>query len=379
MRVLCVTLNYADVWGGTTVSVGNFSHALDADILSFTFESLIPIARHGTRIIHIPVPDSLIGRLYSRPRAEHLRQATELARKYDVIVCHMLFRYHNAWVTGLGKPYCIVPHGSLDPYVFTYRRLQKELWLLTTGSRYFRSAESVVFATERERQKSFRGLGSDKANVINWGVNVSAGKSKGESRLSVRKQLGIAKNEKMLLSIGRLHSMKRLMEMIEAFAMASQKRLHLVIAGPEEQYSINELQVFATRCGALNIHIIGPVFGDEKWGLYRAADGYISVSKRENFGYSLAEAMTMGLPSILSSGNDLAYEFHDERCFWMLGADTKEDVARAIRTFACSKSSVLKHMGERGRRWVIKNATSDLFRTKIRKLVFSMNSKKRAC
>ena len=243
MRTLCVTLNYADVWGGTTVSVANFAHALDADIISFTFESLISTARHGAGIVHVPVPDSLAGRRYSCPRQRELQQAAELARNYDVIVCHMLFRYHNDWTTRLGIPYFVVPHGSLDPYVFSYRRLQKELWMLACGTRFFRRAEGVIFATQRESQKVFRGIGSDKAHVINWPVEDGAGK--GPSRDEVRDRLGISKDDKMLLAFGRLHASKRPKETIEAFSLAAQEGVHLVIVGPEEQYSARELQSFA--------------------------------------------------------------------------------------------------------------------------------------
>jgi len=373
MRVLCVTLNYADAWGGTTLSVTNFAQALDADILSFTFEGLIPKARKGKCVYHIPVPNSLTGRLYSRPNAYNLRQATDLAHEYDVIICHMLFRYHNYWVTGLHKPYFVVPHGSLDPYVFTYRRLQKELWLLSIGSRFFSRAEAVIFATRREQEKAFRGNGSDNGKVISWGLKVKA--HDGSDRAQIRYKLGIPRNARMLIALGRLHSMKRPMEMIEAFALAAQEKLHLVIAGPEEQYTVHELQTFAMLCGTRNVHIIGPVFGNEKWKLYRAADGYISMSARENFGYTLVEAMFAGLPTILSPGNDLSMDISGEKCSWELKTDTKEEAVRAIRSFAHSKTKTLHNMGERGRRWALKNATFDVFRSKIRELVFSQQNK----
>src|ERR1035438_6101680 len=122
MRVLCVTLNHTDAWGGTTQCVSNFACALGADILSFTSELLLPTALQGEGITHIPVPNSLVGRLYSSPVACHLRHARELVRGYDFIVSHMLFHTHTNFVNRMRVPYLIVPHGSLDPYVLTYRR-----------------------------------------------------------------------------------------------------------------------------------------------------------------------------------------------------------------------------------------------------------------
>jgi glycosyltransferase involved in cell wall biosynthesis len=367
VRALCVTLNYADISGGTTKSVSNFAKALSADVLSFTSESLIPSARHGSGITHIPISDSLLGRLYGLPLSHQIRRATQLARSYDVIICHMLFRYHNEWVARLGKPYYIVPHGSLDPYVFGYRRLRKELWLSTIGARAFRRAEAVIFATRREQQKAFRGIGSDKAKVICWPVPKDVGEGLG--RAEVRRNLGIVENDKVLLFIGRLHSMKRPVETIEAFAQANQDGIHLVIVGPEEQYTVSELQSAAMKCGARNVHIQGPVFGDAKWDLYRAADCYISLSARENFGYTVAEAMSAGLPVILSPGNDLGHELVGQECGWMLGTDERDEAVHAIRIFGDLNPEALKRMGERGKRWITANASFERFQSQLLELI----------
>jgi glycosyltransferase involved in cell wall biosynthesis len=373
LRILCVTLNYARTSGGTTVSVANFSDALGADVLSFTSEPLLADALHGPNIRHIPVPDSVAGRLYGCARSRDLRQATELARGYDMVFCHMLFRSHNDWVAQMGMPYFIVPHGSLDPYVFTYRRLRKELWLRTAGARFFRRAEAVIFATRREQQRAFRGTGRDKSTVITWPVTGSSAPR--PCRDEVRRSLGATEDDRVLLSVGRLHSMKRPLETIEAFAAASQEHMHLVIVGPEEQYSACELQTAAARCRARNVHVTGPIFGDAKWAMYSAADGYISLSARENFGYTAAEAMCEGLPLILSPGNNLGYELANESCGWLLGTETREDAARAIREFGRSSPEALRQMGERAKRWVQANASFDSFKSRLCGLVAAVGTR----
>lgn len=369
MRVLNITLNHADAWGGTTVAVSNFAKALGADVLSFTSEPMLPTARHGLGITHIPVPDSLPGKLYGLPRTGDMRAAWEMAQSYDVLICHMLFRHHTNWVQETGKPYFVVPHGSLDPYVFTYRRLRKELWLNLFGKRYFRGAEAVVFATRRERQKAVHGIGSDNGRVICWPVEEPP--RGGPSRDEVRAKLGIPEGDRALLFLGRLHSMKRPVETIEAFVQAAVEGVHLLLAGPDEEFSASELQAVARRSGAKNVHVLGPVYGPAKWGLLRAADGYISLSMRENFGFAMAEAMSMGLPLILSQGNDLGCEVKQEGCSWTVGADIQGDAARAIQAFARSSPDRLHEMGARGRRWILSNANFDRFEERLRALVLN--------
>jgi len=369
MRVLNVTLDFMDAAGGTTLAVADFADALNADVLSFTAESRLTEARHGTGITHIPVPESLSGRWYGRPRPADRKAALKLARSYDVLVCHQLYRYHAGFCLQTGKPYFIVPHGSLDPYVFTYRRLLKEIWLNAIGNRFFHHAEAVVFATGREQEKAFRGIGTDHAKVINWAVEEATGR--GPCRAETRASLGIPDDARVLLFIGRLHSMKRPQETIEAFARAAAKNLHLVMAGPEDQFTVKELRAVAERCGVKNIRILGPVYGDAKWGLFRAADGYISLSIRENFGYTMAEAMSHGLPMILSSGNDLGYEVKEQNCSWMLSGETQEEAVIAIRQFAEESQNRLLEMGGRGKCWIMKHATFPRFRQSLQDLILT--------
>src|SRR6185437_6428229 len=103
--------------GGSAESVRQFAAALGGPTISFTSTALLDGAVHGPGVVHVPVSGP--GAVYSWPGRAPLAEAERHLRDADFVFCHKLFRYHGDWVRRLGIPYCVVPHGALDPWVFT--------------------------------------------------------------------------------------------------------------------------------------------------------------------------------------------------------------------------------------------------------------------
>ena len=93
-------------------------------------------------------------RYVSRPALANVRQ---LCKAADILFVHLLYRHHAIVAAELAKefdkPLVIVPHGSLDPYCFSYRGIVKKLWL-----RHYRELltqrTTFLFATDQEAQKA---------------------------------------------------------------------------------------------------------------------------------------------------------------------------------------------------------------------------------
>ena len=111
--------------------------------------------------------------------------------------------------------------------------------------------------------------------------------------------------------------------------------------------------------------MVGPIYGDEKNDYLLASDAYISLSSKENFGYTTAEALSAGLPVILSPGNDLADELNALECGWMLRDNLPESAASAISEFSSMSMDRLEEMGQRGRCWALANLDFDKFAEKV--------------
>ena len=369
MRVASVTLDYADATGGSAGSVRQFATALGALTISFTSRELWQEAIRGGSVLQVPLAAGGLGKQYGLPESGAQREAEDALSSVDFIFCHKLFRFHNQWVrrtaARLGIPYCIVPHGSLDPYVFTYRRIRKAFWMRTAGKAFFDAAAGFVFATRREQEKARERIGNRRAWIVNWPVPPAAAIDRMAARTSIRTRLGIAPEERMLLFMGRLHSGKRVLETVGTFSGSGARRTHLVLVGPGDEYSTNDVEAFAHAHAALKTHVAGPAYGDAKWAFYYAADGFVNLSAHENFGFTVTEAMAAGLPVILSPGNDLIGEMPTRDCGWLLDDDSGACAAAAIRAFDMAPFERLHEMGERGRSWAAANVGVEPFRARL--------------
>jgi glycosyltransferase involved in cell wall biosynthesis len=361
MNVVSVTLDYADCNGGSAESVRQFAAALGGPTVSFTSAALLDRCVCAPGVIHVPVAGP--GALYSVPDRAALRAAEEQIRGASFLFCHKLFRFHCDWVRGLGIPYCIVPHGALDPWVFTYRGLRKRLWMASLGRGFFDRSAGVLFATAREREKAAFRVDGRRSWVVNWPVPYCHVDDPQAARRRVRAELGIALSDRVLLFLGRLHSMKRPKETVAAFARAAAPGAHLILAGPDDEYSARDLT------GAPNVHMIGPVYGTAKWELYHAADAFVNLSARENFGYTVAEALAAGLPVVLSPGNDLRGELDPLRCGFLLETDSLSEAGAALQTVLSVPPDMLRAMGARGRAWALAHTSVDRFRGQLMNIV----------
>jgi glycosyltransferase involved in cell wall biosynthesis len=105
-----------------------------------------------------------------------------------------------------------------------------------------------------------------------------------------------------LLYIGRLAKEKGLYEVMNALALSQARgvALHLTIAGSgEEEAGLRSLA--ATLGVAEAVTFAGAVFGERKRRLLESADAFVLPSYAEGMPYALLEAMSAGLPPIVTA------------------------------------------------------------------------------
>jgi glycosyltransferase involved in cell wall biosynthesis len=261
----------------------------------------------------------------------------------------------------------MVVHGGLDPYVFTYRAWQKKLWMALIGRRALARADRVLFITERERQKASPYYAGPNTTVVGLPVAMPEIERKPAAVAAARRRLRLPRDARLLVFMGRLETMKRPLETLQAFAAAAVPGVTLVLAGMSETHTPADLAERARALGVANVIVPGPMYGREKQELFLGADGYISMSWRENFGYTAAEAMAAATPVILSPGHDLGPLLADVGCGWMLPDFSHEAAVAAIRAFASSPREALERMGANGRAWAQRTLGFEAFRDNLRR------------
>jgi glycosyltransferase involved in cell wall biosynthesis len=394
MRSWNVCVEHQPAHAGLYRGIQDFARALGGGVLSFDGHELEAVADPVKPAIRrIRSGQGWLARRVLAVAPSAAREADVAAAGADLLVVHSLFRAHAPWARDWAlrhrQPYWVVPHGCLDPAGLARRALAKRLWLWRHGRPLFADAHAVIFATRREQAKASAWMplrhgwaGGERhvgGVVVPWPVELPSLAGVDKARETFRRRNGIPEAAPVLLFVGRLHTTKRPRETIAAFAAADPAGSHLVVVGMEENLTRERLRAEVPAGLAGRVHIVGELRGDALAEAWLAADGYISLSAKENFGYSAADALAHGLPVILSPGHDLAYELPGAEegrldCGWLLPDQSLEAAAEAIREWSrlvnakAGEPDKLRGFRTTGRNWAADNLSFERFQAALQRL-----------
>ena len=230
-------------------------------------------------------------------------------RDFDVVHIHGVYRFPTTAAAFMCRwfkvPYIIRPHGTLDPYA-SNRSASGKLWIKRLYRRWFvvpslNAASSIHYTAEREKERArFLNLRSPSFIVPN-GLDSDIYQSQPE-RGRLRERWGID-DAPLVLFLGRLDAIKGLDLLVQAFdrVRRSEPNAHLVIAGPDNNGYGQEVRRWVSEhCLDKNVHIVGPLQGADVKQAFVDADIFVLISRTENFGVTVVEAMACGLPVVIS-------------------------------------------------------------------------------
>ncbi|MGH9348011.1 MAG: glycosyltransferase, partial [Vicinamibacterales bacterium] len=188
-----------------------------------------------------------------------------------------------------GVPYVLSPRGMLEPAARAHRRWRKRAGWALYDRRVVHGASLLHATSETERETLLAlGTGAPVACIPN-GIDL------GPPRRAV------AGGSPLVLFIGRVHPIKRLDLLIDAFASVRARcpDARLVIAGPDDPASRRRLTARAGRhAGA--VAWTGPVDAAGRQSLLARASTLVMCSDSESFGMSVLEAMAAGVPVVVT-------------------------------------------------------------------------------
>ena len=234
--------------------------------------------------------------------------------EFDVL--HGLLGFHCTMApahyadTVLGLPAAIfIANHTVD--LGSKRGLKSILRLPQRRQKMAREVSNVI-GMSTEIREELRGYGLDEHRIspIPMGVNLNRFKpASPEDRASLRDRFGL-KQSKTIAFSGTLCDRKMPHLIVEALAKAHTdgKDWRVLFAGPEPENEYNKkTRELAQRLGVMDrIHWIGFTRAIED--VYAAADVYCLPSTNEGMPASVVEAMSTGLPSVItnfSSAHDL--------------------------------------------------------------------------
>lgn len=224
--------------------------------------------------------------------------------KFDIVHMHNYRSYQNNVVYRFAKkfdvPYILQAHGSL-PRIFGKKKLKK-IYDYIWGDKLLNGTERVIAVSNVEiEQYQNMGLDKDKIRIVPNGIDLSEyGQipKKGE----FRRKYSIKDDEKIILYLGRIHRIKGLDLLIEAFGDLSKKYedIKLVIAGPDDGFLSTLKKQIADFKISDKILFTGPLYRNDKLKAYVDADVYVLPSSYEIFGITVLEACVCGTPVIVT-------------------------------------------------------------------------------
>ncbi len=196
------------------------------------------------------------------------------------------------------------------PYILTYHTMWKHYAhyfflkhvlkprILTKLSAVLGNFSDAVIAPTQKVQQALLSYGVRKPiYVIPSGINIEHFETAEKGYL--RKQYGIPKSKRILLTVGRLGREKSIDFLIAAFAIAQKIESNMVFVVVGEGKDKEKLQRYAQRLGVSEVvYFIGTVPFDKMPSIYSDSDLFIFSSHTETQGLVIVEAMAGGVPVI---------------------------------------------------------------------------------
>ncbi len=310
----------------------------------------------GFSIIHALGP-SLLGYGYTPQLMPWLR---ENAARFDAVIVNGLWQYPSfaTWraLAGTKTPYFVFTHGMLDPWfkrAYPLKHIKKWLYWPWAEYRVLRDARAVIFTCEEERLLARQSFWLYRVNEVVTSFGTADPPDNADDlRKKFLNSYPHLHNKRIILFLSRIHEKKGCDLLIEAFASvaASDARLHLVMAGPDQTGWNKILQAQAEKLGVLDrITWPGMLQGDMKWGAFHSAEAFCLPSHQENFGVVVAEALACGKPVLISNKVNIWREI-DADSAGFIDEDSIDGTLRNLKRWLALSAEDSKLMAARARR-----------------------------
>jgi glycosyltransferase involved in cell wall biosynthesis len=265
----------------------------------------------------------------------------------DVVHNHSLWMMPNVYAgracrSGRGR-LVVSPRGTLSPVALKISAREKKVFW-----RYLQASavrDAVCFhATAESEYRDIRERGfSQPICVLPNGVDVPPALDRP------------AAGRKRLLFLGRLHPIKGIDNLLQAWAQVERQfpDWDLHVAGPDSRGHGETLRALAASLQLQRVSFRGPLFGREKHDAYRGASLFVLPSHSENFGMSIAEALAAGTPVVVSKGAPWS-GLDEYGAGWWIDTGVEPLVA-CLRTALATPSARLSDMGAAGREWMARD------------------------
>lgn len=302
----------------------------------------------------------LFTKVFKRGFPEVISPSTELKQhlkhgRFDLLHNHGLWLRPLHYVHRIAHtqtiPFVVSPRGMMAPWAWSHRRRKKQLSNLFIHPGALTRA-SGWHATSQQEADDIRGLGFDQPICIAPnGVEVPSDQQLQIAREFWQERAPEIRNRKVALFYSRLHSKKRVVELLDLWRTCATDDWLLLVVGIPDQFTVAQLKEQILLEGSKNSILVFD--GTYQPPPYAVADLFVLPSHSENFGLVVAEALASGVP-VLTTDTTPWLELNERDAGWCVSyGEFDKTLAAAIQ----EPSTVLQRRGGLGREWVKRDFT----------------------
>ncbi len=308
MKILITTEWNHPAINGVVISVNNLKEELsklghEVKVLtlsntqqSFEKDGVISIGSFGAGIIYpearvvIPIANKYI--------KEIIRWSPDVIHSQSEFSTFLLARYISKQ---LHIPIVHTYHTVYENYTHYFSPVEK--WGKNMASFFtilaLKHTSCVIAPTEKVRKLLEEYGVTKEIKVVPTGIRMNKGVEPTNQfkRQTLRNKIGIDRNIKILITVGRLAKEKNLEEIIHYFSRLNSAELKLLIVGdgPHRQ----QLEKYVDILGISDrVYFVGMIPHEKVNQYYQAGDVFVSASNSETQGLTYLEAMANGIPAL---------------------------------------------------------------------------------
>ncbi len=291
-------------------------------------------------------------RLGRSPEMHRWLMREAVSAKVDVFHSHGMWQMnavYPGWAAKRGKAKLVIsPRGTFSSWAMNHGSLLKKIfWPLIQQPVV--ALASCIHATAESEYEDIRRLGfRQPVAIIPNGIDVPVSAPKPSRDL------------RTLLFLGRLHPKKGVDVLLHAWAAVMNRfpEWQLLIVGNDTGYGrrngySKSMLALKERLKLNRVKFVGVLYGEAKWSAYRDAELFVLPTHSENFGMTVAEALAVGTPAIVTKVAPWQ-GLQTHSAGWWIDNGVEALVACLMQAMAQSPDELARR-GNSGREWMIRD------------------------
>jgi len=245
----------------------------------------------------------------------------------DIVVFHELYylEFINLYkiLVRLGIPYIIKPHCSLIKAAQNKSKIKKRIANFALFNNFIDNALAISYLNEEEQENSI--YSNKRYIIVNNGIEYNGYKNVSKNVERVR-----------IIFLSRIdYYHKGIDFLMNGIRMITLKEFsdlcfEIMIYGTGKERDVEKLNNDLKGLGNKHVKFMGPVFGDLKKQTFMDAHIMILTSRLEGMPMVILEALSYGLPCIVTKGTNMYNVIRNNNVGWVTDYEA-EDIAKTIK------------------------------------------------